>query len=281
MTRERIIEELLKKGYDAVPMTVHRNGLTLEAISIKGEILSPLIYTDELIFQAKYFNISLDEVVDKVIEIYNESKTKNFNVKEFFSKEYIKANIFIGIQKTTSEKIEKKNTFLKEIESYLYIKKEQEEGIYSAKITEDILNNIEFEKEELWKIAEENTLKETNIISMIDLMKELLKNDTDEELKEAICKMEDDSINKKMYVVTNKLRLRGASSILNNDILKEVSDKLETKKFVILPSSIHEIIVVPYFDDCEDYFDEMVTDVNKTNVSPLEQLVDRAYVIEL
>lgn len=46
--------------------------------------------------------------------------------------------------------------------------------------------------------------------------------------------------------------------------------------FTVLPSSLHEVIVVPMADPA---FDEMVQEVNDTEVDPLEQLSNHAYRI--
>ena len=50
----------------------------------------------------------------------------------------------------------------------------------------------------------------------------------------------------------------------------------------MLPSSIHEMLILPYNESINmDDLSFMVADVNATQVEPEERLTDRAYLIEL
>ena len=71
----------------------------------------------------------------------------------------------------------------------------------------------------------------------------------------------------------------GASAIADDDILREVSNRFGWKKFVILPSSIHELILLP--DDMGmdvEYAKKMVHDINRTDLSPEDFLSDSVYM---
>ncbi len=80
-----------------------------------------------------------------------------------------------------------------------------------------------------------------------------------------------------MYVLSNHTRINGAASILYEGLLGKIADRLECDLF-ILPSSVHEVIVIPEKGD-EDYYrlSEMVREVNETQLSPEEVLADHAY----
>ena len=80
-----------------------------------------------------------------------------------------------------------------------------------------------------------------------------------------------------MFVVTNESRCKGAGVIGYPDIFNEISDKLGGD-FFVLPSSIHEFLVVVDngdFKSCE--LEDMVKDVNSGFVKPEEVLTDHAY----
>ena len=81
-----------------------------------------------------------------------------------------------------------------------------------------------------------------------------------------------------MYILTNNCKCYGASEILDKNTLKEISDKI-SGDFVILPSSVHEVIVLPlnYGMDYRELAD-MVKEINGTVVSPDEYLSDNVYV---
>ena len=50
----------------------------------------------------------------------------------------------------------------------------------------------------------------------------------------------------------------------------------------ILPSSVHELILVPAYEYIDVYqLYEMVKEVNDTQVAPEERLTDRAYILKV
>ena len=80
-----------------------------------------------------------------------------------------------------------------------------------------------------------------------------------------------------MFVVSNESRCKGAGVIGYPDIFNEISDKLGGD-FFVLPSSIHEFLVVVDngdFKSCE--LEDMVKDVNSSVVNPSDVLTDHAY----
>lgn len=80
-----------------------------------------------------------------------------------------------------------------------------------------------------------------------------------------------------MYVLTNRQRYYGACCILYQDALKQVSEQLNDSLF-ILPSSIHEVIVIPASSaDSPEELSGIVQEMNLTEVSPDEILSDHIY----
>ena len=62
----------------------------------------------------------------------------------------------------------------------------------------------------------------------------------------------------------------------------EFGQQHNTDKIVVLPSYIHEMLLIPYTEDMDiDTFSEMVEEVNNAEVEPIERLTDRAYIITL
>lgn len=80
-----------------------------------------------------------------------------------------------------------------------------------------------------------------------------------------------------MYVLTNAQKLYGASCILYPGLLEGISEKLNSDLF-ILPSSIHEIILLPAIS--RSYRDElasMVYEINQTELAADEVLSSSVY----
>ena len=70
--------------------------------------------------------------------------------------------------------------------------------------------------------------------------------------------------------------------MLDRKSIKELGTKICVNRFVILPSSIHECILVPTTADANmNFFDSIVREINACAVENKEQLIDRAYLITL
>ena len=89
-----------------------------------------------------------------------------------------------------------------------------------------------------------------------------------------------------MTILTNKKFQYGASALLSKKARKEICEKLSTTRFLVLPSSIHEILIVDPLlykegENCIEGFTKMVKEVNKAQVALEEQLEDKAFFVEL
>lgn len=74
-----------------------------------------------------------------------------------------------------------------------------------------------------------------------------------------------------MYVITSDTGVKGAASFMYYDLLNDLCDKLESDRIVILPSSIHEVIVVAE-DVANTDLVQMITEINQTEVEPQDRL---------
>ena len=80
------------------------------------------------------------------------------------------------------------------------------------------------------------------------------------------------------YVLTNNTRLNGAACIFYEDVLKKFADTLQTDLY-ILPSSIHEVILLPKLARYDAMnLEDMVREVNTDGVSREEVLSDKVYI---
>ena len=80
-----------------------------------------------------------------------------------------------------------------------------------------------------------------------------------------------------MYVLSNKSKLNGSGCLFYHNLLHNLCEKLECDLY-ILPSSIHEVILIPAYDhDSYDELTSMVKEVNSTQLSKEEILSDHVY----
>ena len=83
-----------------------------------------------------------------------------------------------------------------------------------------------------------------------------------------------------LYVLSNSRMINGAAVILYPDLLRELSDKLNSNLYII-PSSVHEVIcLAKETDDDEMSLKEMIRSVNKTQLEPQDVLSDSLYIYE-
>ena len=261
--RKDIIMELVNRGYDVEAHTSIKNGVEFRGIRFMNDNgVCTVVYTDKIIENSE----SLYEVVQKVLDTYNNADIMDFDKDKLLDLDFILENIYIGLQRTGTEDIVKSETDFEGIEKYLYVRIDENA---SFKLTYVLLETLKVSKSDAWKVAENNTFSKTVIVSMTEKLYEL----TGHEFKDLECVPA-------QYIVTNTMNFRGASAILDMAALKEFTQKLNVHKFIVLPSSIHEMIIIP--DDENSNIEElsrMVQEVNQTQVEPEERLTDRAYII--
>ena len=239
--REKIIEKLIERGYNASAIDTVKNGVVWHGIVIKEEnkSMAPVIYLDDLDGQH-----DLEESVSYVIAVYEKHRDFQFDVNLLKDKEFIMKRIYIGMQKSSSEPLEKRESFLNGIEEYLFI--DVSDGV--IKVRKNLLN---MDMHEVWEQALRNTIENSEIESIQEVLKEVFF-DT------------------------------GLEDELNEGLLKKIAVQYNTSKVLILPSSVHEMIVIPYNENMDiNDFSETVHEVNSCTVAEEEQLTDRAYILKV
>ena len=74
-----------------------------------------------------------------------------------------------------------------------------------------------------------------------------------------------------MTIVTNEKKINGAAVIMNEQFMSAFGDCF------VIPSSIHEMIVVPAAGADYDTLSDMINEVNRTQLRPEEVLSDHPY----
>ena len=151
-------------------------------------------------------------------------------------------------------------------------------GSYSSvAVTEEILGMWGISREQLHAdalLAEDN--RKPGLFSMDDLLWEFEKgkepvNLLDLEDKEAVGHA------MPMFCLTTADRVNGAALMLRDDILSRAGEILGDD-FFILPSSVHEVLLVPEYTGFDvESLGEMVSAVNREQVMPQERLSDHVH----
>lgn len=138
-------------------------------------------------------------------------------------------------------------------------------------------------QEEIFRVAEENTprLFPGVIENIEEVMGQLItENYEDKEKAEALTRQMQEELEGNrlpMYVLSNRQKLNGAACMLYPGILKNFAAD-QGQDLYILPSSIHEVILVPANAGLgKEDLGEMVADINRTQVAAEEVLADSVY----
>ena len=276
ITRENIIERLSQKypQYNFIPTEVTKNGdVHLKGICVRDNSpIAPTIYTDDII---KRCQDNLEEAVEIISNIIEQHQAPDIDLSKLQDKDFILSRIRIGVQKESSEDVVKRAVpEFPGMEAYLYFAEHGDNhDMWSIKIKNDLLATAGIDEDKAWRIAEKHTFEVTTLQSMTEVLAEMMGADFDPCLAEMTpCEM---------YVISNKDKCKGAAGILNHDLLRNFATEHNCKSLCVLPSSLHEAILVPLHAEYSiDEFTAMVREVNSTQVAPEDVLVDRAYVIE-
>ena len=252
--------------------TVHdvekANGVIYTGIVVKTETNSaPTVYVDAYYEE----DLSVEEAREKVLEVLNANKvTTNFDTNIVTDYENVKSMLRARLyNKATKADVYRKAKDFDGLIIIPYI--ELDENLFggkaSIKVTNDLLTLWGVTEKEVIDTALKNSTKETKLVDMENLMMELMGIGTAREIGK------DEA--PQMLVVSNKDNMYGAVSIL---LEKERLQKMYPYGYVVLPSSIHEVIVVPYIPGCESVFNDMVQEVNVSEVKADEILGNKAYV---
>lgn len=292
-----LVKKRMGEGYLVdINHVIKNNSIQLDGLIIlkDGEKITPNIYLNSY-FESYLEGVSIEDIVDKIINIYEE--TMDEGEREAFCIQFelneMKSSIIYRLVNYN------KNTkLLNEIPHLRYLDlaitfhclvKDNENGIGTIRITNKHIKDWNITLEDIAEMARINTptLLPASIRSMNEVIIDILNKemelqslensiDSENEIFEVSDQMKQDTMID-MYVLSNTKGINGASCLLYPDVVKELSDKLNTD-FYILPSSIHEIILVKNNDKInKNVLHEMVIDVNYTQVAEDEILSNNIY----
>lgn len=160
---------------------------------------------------------------------------------------------------------------------YRLVTNVDKEGIESAVVREGLAEKLGMTEEQLFKHAVENTrnIFPPSVRSMNDVMRDMFMADgMPMEVVEMM--LGEVPADKMMYVISNDRGINGAISMLYEDQLHALAEKIGTDLY-ILPSSIHETIAVSVDMGNPEELAQMVSEINMDQVSLQERLSNQVY----
>ena len=139
------------------------------------------------------------------------------------------------------------------------------------------------------KLAKKMRMKESDLYDVAILNTKKLFPPTIKSINEVLCELigdsmpvgmlmgtEEEDIGAIMYVISNEQQVNGASSILYEEELDKLAEKLGTDLY-LMPSSIHEAIAISAEIGNLEEIAQMVTDINMSEVKLEERLSNQVY----
>ncbi len=280
MNREEFYEEVLKEMSHTVEnaevslnRTTKNNGIVRTGITIRttNSSISPVIYLDEM-YTTYESNQNMEEIVTTVLDIYNKSIIENpvQANPDMFRLEAAKENLFIKVVNYVANQKQLEG-LVHEIFLDLAIipciqVDMKDEALGSVTVNKILADTWGISDEEIISAAKKNTPELFDVLMkpLFEMIKSLLSIDEKEELQ--------DFQEPGIYVLTNKMNIHGAMFLGISEVLEEARRKLGVESFYILPSSIHECLIVTEKNMAPKELRKMVRDVNNSHVQPDEVL---------
>lgn len=248
-------------------------------IQKKEEAISPTIYIDN--YYKDYVNkkLTLTEVAEQMLSVL-ESVREHADKYRSFSVDYEECREKVVYRLIS---LEKNRQLLQEIPhipflnlavTFSVVCNMSEHGLESLRISNELMDKWGITTAQLVHLAEKNTprLFPVKIDSMENVLFTYLG------LKDGLFSENTDC--GPLLIVTNESGINGASVLLYKDVIHNIAEKYQSNLY-ILPSSIHEIIVVPNENSGNlEQLSEMVKNINQKHVDDEEVLADNAYYYE-
>lgn len=256
-----VAEALKTKGYNVEVKEVVKNGVVkVGYVFLDGEnSAKPTIYLGEDAPSEP------SEAADYLISIYNAAPAFVLDVDTVTDWNTAKNNLVLSVCGTGKEKVACKTMLNLDLYARVNVGNHG-----TVKVTEELLKTWGKSLDEVLEVANENIRKDVLALDITTALFGFVGADA----------LDLDNLDCPMVVISNSSKCFGAGQMFNNEVLERVSNYYESDLF-ILPSSIHEIIVLPEsLGGAVEELAEMVKDVNNTAVSPEDVLTYSVYKFE-
>lgn len=271
-----LLEELLGREIK-ITSTTKNNGVILDGLCIyvPGREVATVVYLESYYRQYIQNKISVLDVVEQIFMIAQDKQSDDICADQI--------NNFLNVQNKIMFKIinhEKNNKLLHTIPYeevldlvivFYILVGENDQGRRVIQITNALMDVWNVTIADLKAVALKNCIRElpAKISTVQEEIIGLDYSNTNDHLEDLPCPP--------MYYLSNSEKLNGAGCMLYPDLLKKFSD-LIGKDLIIIPSSIHETLIIP--DDEQVTYGSirsLVRDVNEHVVSVEEKLSDNIY----
>lgn len=282
--KENFMNYMPDKFKDMVPLIsqVEKVNSTLDAIGVKGDNTSafPTIYINDM-YKDYQNDTDLETILTAACNViaraYDEAL--DINVKNILAN--ASDNIFFMLINT-----EQNQSLLNSMPHrpfhdltiiYKIMVKIDKNGLQAIPITKGLATELKMTEEQLFECAKNNTrrLFPPTVKTINDAMRKvfLSMGMTEDFINKVLDRM---SPEPNMWIISNASCINGASSILYENELHELAEKMESNLY-ILPSSIHEVVVISAEMGNPEDLALMVAKINVSEVPLEDRLSNQVY----
>lgn len=276
----KMLIKRMGKGYDVEIFIISNNNSSETILSVRkeGRKFAPDIYLHAY-YESYLAGTCLTDIVDRLYMIYTYCAVPLIKEDTDFTYENIKSHIFFRLINF--------NRNLSRLTQVPYIKlwdlaitfhclvRDKDDSITTIGITNEHIKRWGKNVDDLYRLAYKNTsrLFPLSLKSMKEVFEEYegYSDKNDNETGDTY----------PMFVFTDEDGIYGAFCILYKNVIRDLACLLNSNLY-ILPSSIHEVILIPMEEGLEkEFLKRIIAEVNENILSEDEILSDNVYIYSL
>lgn len=263
----------IKLGEDTVSETTVKknNGVEKEGVCLRATgTASPVLCFEK---KYSYWEKDVEDFTKQAIGIYEDTrKHPAVNVQGILLWENVKDDLRVRmVNYERNKEVLQERPYIRVLDLAVYFVLPIHNAITNSEIVDG-------------SIAVNNRLKESWNIDTDTLFRQAMINMINEPY--VFCNLDEimkgSGSKSPLYYFSIYGGVNGAVAMLNRRALSEICEALDSQELYILPSSVHETLVVKKEDasGLSDYLKSMVMDVNRTSVRKEEYLSDSVYLYD-
>lgn len=257
-------------------------------IETPGVNISPTIYLEEY-YESYLKGRNLGQIVDEIIHFYNSIRQEeSWDCERLRSYDGVRDRVVFKLVNTAKNRkfldMMPHRSFLDLSIVFYVLLEATSDGTAALAVSNSHAEQWKVCADTLWADAVRNAkrLLPAEFVTMDHALKEILGENTGIADRGESGNLLLGDVREKdgMYILSNSLRSYGAACIAYPHILEMIGEILQTDYYV-LPSSVHEVIIVPFSPGLDSReLDEMVREINVTQVAEEEVLSSHVYLFK-
>ena len=270
-----------------ISQVIKNNGQEFDALQIRkeGENITPSIYLNGIFDDMEKNNKDLDMVMQQIADtrISADRSQLPVSIDDITNFDSIKDKIDCRLLNMEKNEEYLKDRPFTQVEDLAVVYSidlggNDIDGKMSTVITDNLMGQWGISTEELHSVAMENLENsDSKFMSMRDTIVALMFPDmdpSDPTIDMMLPPMDPDKV---MYVLTSDDKMYGAKQLLNTEKMDDIAEQLGGD-FIVLPSSIHESIILPNAAGIDkNELEGIVQSVNSTVLEAQDFLSDNVY----